>query len=77
MSILISTLNEQEERVLIAFLDSKSISYKTSSEKDLESHEDFLESYNRDLESADSEIETGDFLGHSEVALLLNGGNEK
>jgi hypothetical protein len=76
MSILISTRDEQEERVLMAFLDSKAISYKTSAGTTLESHEDFLESYNGELEKADSEIDAGAFLSHTEVAILL-GANKK
>ncbi len=70
MSIVISTQNEQEERVLIAFLDSKAISYKTSVETD-------LASYNHELERADAKIDEGDFLSHSEVVLLINTRNKK
>jgi len=73
MSILVDIQNKQQENLLMAFLDSNAISYKTAQDmKDRESHEQFLEHYNQEIDKADLEIESGDFLSQVEVELLLN-----
>ena len=78
MSILIDIQNKQQEYLLMAFLDSNAISYKTAQDiKDLESHEQFLEHYNQELDKADLEIESGDFLSQVEVELLLTMGENR
>ena len=78
MSILVDIQNKQQENLLMAFLDSNAISYKTAQDmKDLESHEQFVEHYNQELDKADLEIESGDFLSQVEVELLLNRANDR
>ncbi|TDE11592.1 hypothetical protein [Dyadobacter psychrotolerans] len=70
MSILVNTISEQEEKVLIAFLDSLAIQYK----KDVEESQlvkDFVKSYNDDLDKANTEIEAGNFVNQEDVELLF------
>lgn len=72
MSILVNVQNVHEESVLLAFLESKSISYKAIQDgSELESNEKFMEVYNQELDKSDLEIEAGDFISQMEVIALL------
>lgn len=72
MSILVNTKNEQEEKVLIAFLDSLDYKYQSDINNDpVEVEEAFLNQYNDELDQADKEIEAGDFISHEDVEQLF------
>jgi len=66
MSILVTPRNEQEEKVLLAFLDS--LSYKYQSDiKDEDQIRAILDEYNEELDQADKEIEAGNYIKHEDV----------
>ncbi|RBQ05394.1 hypothetical protein [Pedobacter miscanthi] len=72
MSILVNTKNEQEEKVLIAFLDSLDYKYQSDINNDpVKVDEAFLNQYNDELDQADKEIEAGDFISHKDVEQLF------
>lgn len=71
MSILVQTRSEQEEKIILAFLDSLAIQYKTDVEEEQEVFQSFLQEYNQSLEKADSEIETGNFVNQKDVEVLF------
>ena len=71
MSILVNTISEREEKILIAFLDSLAIQYKTDIEHDGELVTDFLTNYNQDLDRANTEIANGNFASQDDVELLF------
>ena len=71
MSILVNPHNEQEEKVLVAFLNSLQYDYRSGVAIDEEVSEAFLDQYNREIDEAEAEIESGDFVEHSEVEKLF------
>lgn len=71
MSILVQTRSEQEEKVILAFLDSLAIQYKTDIEQQEEVFQSFLQEYNQSLDKADSEIEAGNFVNQKDVEVLF------
>ncbi len=72
MSILINTQNEQEEKVLLAFLKSLNFKFQTIQEADENLiHSELLKNYNQDLDKADDEIDSGEFIDHRDVEKLL------
>lgn len=70
MSILVNTVNEQEEKILLAFLDSMDIRYTTALDGS-QMAEDFIVSYNKEINKADNEIESGNYLSQDDVVLLF------
>jgi hypothetical protein len=66
MTIQVYTFTEQEEKALLAFLESGHYNYKSTSGDEL-SESEFLDQYNKDLEEAEAQIDKGDFLSHSDV----------
>lgn len=72
MSVLVTTQNEQEEKVLLAFLDSLRYQYQSDIEDKAEQiNEAFLNQYNKEIEQADKEIEAGNFVTHEDVEQLF------
>ncbi|RNL50174.1 hypothetical protein [Pedobacter jejuensis] len=72
MSVLVNIKNEQEEKVLIAFLDSLNYKYLAGLNENPESLEaEFLHQYNKEIEQADLEIENGNYISHHDVTLLF------
>ncbi len=71
MSILVQTRSEQEEKVILAFLDSLAIQYKTDIEQEEQVLQSFLQEYNQSLDKADSEIEAGNFVNQKDVEVLF------
>ncbi len=72
MSILVNTKNEQEEKVLLAFLDSLHYNYQADIGNGTDQiNVSFLDQYNKEIEQADLEIESGDFVKHEDVKLLF------
>lgn len=72
MSIFVNTKNEQEEKVLIAFLDSLDYKHQSDiSDEPAELAAAFLNQYNQELEEADKEIETGNYIAHEDVEQLF------
>ena len=72
MSILVNTHNEQEEKVLIDFLNSMKYDYKPdigSNEEDV--MQAFLDQYNKEIDEAEAEIERGDYLTQDQVEQLF------
>jgi hypothetical protein len=68
MSILVNPHNEQEEKVLIAFLNSMKYDYKpTIGSDEKEVMRDFLDQYNKEIDEAEAEIDAGDYLDQDEV----------
>ncbi|MEX8546058.1 MAG: hypothetical protein V5804_00525 [Mucilaginibacter sp.] len=72
MSVLVNTKNEQEEKVLLAFLNSLHYNYQFGFEAEADPiNASFLDQYNNEIDQADSEIEGGDFVKHEDVELLF------
>lgn len=72
MSVIVTTKNKQEEKVLLTFLDSLNYKYESAiKNEDLYLDIAFLNKYNDDLENADREIESGNFVDHDEVEQLF------
>jgi hypothetical protein len=68
MSILVNTHSEQEEKVLLAFLDSLKFEYKTAVSDTKEGlQEEFLSSYNHDIKEGEADIEQGNFSSQEDV----------
>jgi len=68
MSILVNPHSEQEEKALIAFLDSMKYDYKADIDTDTEA---FLDEYNKEIDEAEVEIEAGNYLTQDEVEKLF------
>lgn len=81
MAILVSPHNEQEEKVLRAFLDS--MEYEYSEEEDLDipappgAKRQTIEEYNEELEKAVAEVESGNFITHEETIKQINSWRKK
>jgi hypothetical protein len=67
MRIVVETKTEQEEKVLLAFLDSLSYTYLPNNSTDT----DFMAQYNHDLTLANAEIEAGNYLSQQQVEQLF------
>jgi len=68
MSILVNTHTEQEEKVLIAFLESLQYEYKSNIPGE---DQNFLDEYNKEIDEAEAQIESGDFMTHDYVEKLF------
>jgi flagellar biosynthesis chaperone FliJ len=72
MSVLVNTKNEQEEKVLLAFLDSLRYNYQAGVDKNEdELNNAFIDQYNSEIEQADAAIEAGSFVSHEDVEQLF------
>jgi abortive infection bacteriophage resistance protein len=72
MSVFVNTKNEQEEKVLIAFLDSLNYKYQSDiNDAPTEVEAAFLNQYNEEIDKADKEIESGNFISHEDVEQLF------
>ncbi|MBE5319537.1 hypothetical protein IM793_10225 [Pedobacter sp. MR2016-19] len=72
MSVFVNTKNEQEEKVLIAFLDSLDYKYQSDiNDEPTEVEAAFLNQYNEEIDKADKEIESGNFISHEDVEQLF------
>jgi hypothetical protein len=72
MSVLVNTKNEQEEKVLLAFLDSLRYNYQADIDKNAdELNNAFIDQYNSEIEQADAAIEAGSFVSHGDVEQLF------
>ena len=71
MSILVNTQNEQEEKVLLDFLESLKYEYQANVDNDEQISGVFLDQYNKDIDAADAEIENGNFVSQSDVEMLF------
>lgn len=72
MNVLVNTKNEQEEKVLLAFLDSLRYNYQTNVHKSAdELNSAFIDEYNTEIEQADAAIEAGNFVSHDDVEHLF------
>jgi hypothetical protein len=72
MSVLGNTKNEQEEKVLLAFLDSLRYNYQVNVHKSAdELNCAFIDEYNTEIEQADAAIEAGSFVNHDDVEQLF------
>lgn len=68
MSVLVNTKNEQEEKILLAFLDSLRYDYQSGIEDENDqTNTAFINQYNSEIDQADSEIEAGNFVKHDDV----------
>ncbi|RYZ96571.1 MAG: hypothetical protein EOP47_23605 [Sphingobacteriaceae bacterium] len=75
MSVLVTPHNEQEEKVLLAFLDSLRYDYRADIESNKEVAEAFLSQYNKEIDEAEADIEAGNYVAHDEVENFF--GNRK
>jgi predicted transcriptional regulator len=66
MSILVNTHNEQEEKLLIAFLNNHRYDYKSDIAEE-EAIIAFINEYNIEIDKAEAEIESGNYIDHDEV----------
>jgi len=68
MAVLVNTQSEQEEKVLLAFLDSLHYNYRSDVDDKIENlTEAFIDQYNKEIDEANAEIENGNYLSHEEV----------
>jgi hypothetical protein len=70
MSIQVYPYNDQEEKALLDFLNSRHYNYKTAYESEIPDA-DFLNQYNKELDEAEAQIDAGDYLTHDEVKKFL------
>jgi hypothetical protein len=66
MSIQVYPYNDQEEKALLDFLNSRHYNYKSADENEMPDTE-FLSQYNKELDEAEAQIDAGDFLTQDEV----------
>jgi predicted transcriptional regulator len=66
MTIQVYPYNQQEEKELLDFLNSRHYNYKSGGEKEVTDIE-FLNQYNKELDEAEAQIDAGDYLTHDEV----------
>jgi flagellar biosynthesis chaperone FliJ len=72
MSILVNPHNEQEEKALLAFLNSRQYDYKPGvGESEDEAMTAFLDTYNKEIDEAVGQIENGEFYTQDEVEKML------
>jgi len=72
MSILVNPHNEQEERALLAFLNSMKYDYKLGiGQSEDEIMLAFLDQYNKEIDEAEADIDAGNFYTHERVEELL------
>jgi hypothetical protein len=65
MAILVNPHNAQEEKVLIAFLES--LNYEYEAEAGDMSRDSFIVQYNQDLQDAERDISNGNFVAQEEL----------
>ncbi len=72
MSILVNTQSEQQEQILLAFLNSLKYDYTTDI-KALEDtmREEFVTQYNAEIDAAVADIDAGNFVLHEDVEKLF------
>lgn len=70
MTIRVYPYNEQEEKALIDFLQSRHYNFNSTDEQDM-TDAGFLNQYNNDLDEAEAKIDSGDYLTHEEVKKFL------
>jgi hypothetical protein len=66
MTIQVYPFNEQEEKALLDFLESRHYNYKSTEETEMNDAE-FLDQYNKELAEAEAQIDAGDYVTHDEV----------
>jgi len=66
MTIQVYPDNEQEEKALLDFLESRHYNYKSDAENETVDAE-FLDQYNRELDEAEAQIDKGDYLTQDDV----------
>ena len=72
MSILVNPHNEQEERALLAFLNSMKYDYKLGiGQSEDEIMLAFLDQYNKEIDEAEADIDAGNFYTQEQVEELL------
>lgn len=71
MNVLVNLKNEQEEKVLLAFLDSLNYKYQADADFSDKSNACFIDQYNAEINLANQEIEVGDFMNQEEVTELF------
>ena len=72
MNVLVNTQNEQEEKVLLAFLDSLRYKYQSDiGDKEDQINRALLDQYNKEIDQADAEIEAGNYVSHADVEQLF------
>jgi len=72
MSILVNIHSEQEEKVLLAFLNSLKFDYKAGVVADEEAmQEGIITQYNSEIDAAIADIDAGNFVLHEDVEKLF------
>jgi flagellar biosynthesis chaperone FliJ len=72
MSILVNPHNEQEEKLLIDFLNSMKYDYKPGiGASEDEVMQEFLDQYNKEIDEGEAEIEAGNYLDQKQVEKLF------
>lgn len=72
MSILVNIHNEQEEKILLAFLNSLKFDYKVGIPADDEAlQKEFIAQYNAEIDAAVTDIDAGNFVSHDDVEKLF------
>lgn len=71
MNVLVNPKNEQEEKVLLAFLNSLNYKYQADADSLFKADTSFIDQYNAEINLADQEIETGNFMNQEEVNELF------
>ena len=72
MSVLVMTKNEQEEKILLTFLETLGYNYQNGVSDEAEKmNMVFLEKYNEDIEQADAEVADGNYVKQTDVEKLF------
>ena len=68
MTIQVYPYNQEEEKALLDFLNSRHYNYKEAVENETgEPEAEFLDQYNKELDEAEKQMDKGDYLTHDEV----------
>ncbi|UKT64060.1 hypothetical protein [Pedobacter mucosus] len=73
MSVIVSTQNKNEEKVLLAFLNSLNYKYQTILDNQQEQNDKlFIDHYNNELKDSENEITSGNYSSQEDVEEFFN-----
>lgn len=72
MTIQVYPYNQEEEKALLDFLNSRHYNYKEAVEDEtVETDAKFLDQYNKELDEAEAQIDAGNYVSHDDVKQFL------
>ena len=72
MTIQVYPYNQEEEKALLDFLNSRHYNYKEAVEDETgETDAEFLDQYNKELDESEAQIAAGNYVSHDDVKKFL------